>query len=130
MADLIVLEPSVVSPIVRSNKLMLTRSCLCGAQTSEERAVETTDLTSAFGWNASDSYEQQDVSELLVLLYDALELKFKDTPQVRDEPSAAVLLRPQSLALRAQRVALAPCLCFRQPVLRSSATTTGSSAVL
>ena len=35
------------------------------------------------GWNASDSYEQQDVSELLVLLYDALELKFKDTPQVR-----------------------------------------------
>eukprot|EP01045_Picozoa_sp_COSAG04_P012838 COSAG04_NODE_881_length_9663_cov_30.524258_6_plen_91_part_00 len=83
--------------------------------------METTDLTSAFGWNASDSYEQQDVSELLVLLYDALELKFKDTPQVRDEPSAVVLLRhtrpPQptlpfgralALALRAQKVAFPP----------------------
>lgn len=50
-------------------------------QTSEERAVETTALTAAFGWTDADAFEQQDVNELLVILYDALEQKFKGTPQ-------------------------------------------------
>ena len=50
-------------------------------QTSEERAVETTALTAAFGWTDADAFEQQDVNELLVILYDALEQKCKGTPQ-------------------------------------------------
>ena len=50
-------------------------------QTSEERAVETTALTASFGWTDADAFEQQDVNELLVILYDALEQKFKGTPQ-------------------------------------------------
>eukprot|EP01051_Picozoa_sp_SAG22_P018820 SAG22_NODE_3285_length_1805_cov_2.285463_1_plen_470_part_10 len=50
-------------------------------QTSEERDVETGDLTSAFGWNDADAFQQQDVSELYVMLLDALESKFAGTPQ-------------------------------------------------
>jgi ubiquitin C-terminal hydrolase len=50
-------------------------------QTSDERAVETEGLTKAFGWTDSDAFEQQDVNEMLVLLFDALEVKFKGTPQ-------------------------------------------------
>lgn len=50
-------------------------------QTSEERAVETTALTSSFGWTDADAFEQQDVNELFQFLFDALEQKFKGTPQ-------------------------------------------------
>ena len=50
-------------------------------QTSEERAVETEGLTKSFGWTDSDSFQQQDVQELFALLFDALEVKFKGTPQ-------------------------------------------------
>lgn len=46
-------------------------------QTSDERDVETTELTSAFGWNDADAYQQQDVQELFALLTDAIEEKFK-----------------------------------------------------
>jgi hypothetical protein len=55
-------------------------------QTSEERAVETTALTAAFGWTDADAFEQQDVNELLVILYDALE-------QVRTRYTFGAVLR-------------------------------------
>ena len=50
-------------------------------QTSELRAIETDALTKSFGWTGMQAFEQQDVDEMSKILFDALEMKFKDTPQ-------------------------------------------------
>ncbi|XP_076265041.1 ubiquitin specific protease 47 [Rhynchophorus ferrugineus] len=50
-------------------------------QTSSKPAVETTDLTTSFGWQGSDAWHQHDVQELCRVMFDALEQKFKDTKQ-------------------------------------------------
>ncbi|PSC73213.1 ubiquitin carboxyl-terminal hydrolase 12 [Micractinium conductrix] len=41
--------------------------------------VSTKDLTSSFGWDTADAFQQHDVQELELILYDALENKMKDT---------------------------------------------------
>lgn len=50
-------------------------------QTSDLRAIETDALTKSFGWTGMQAFEQQDVEEMSKILFDALEMKFKDTPQ-------------------------------------------------
>lgn len=50
-------------------------------QTSDMRAIETDALTKSFGWTGMQAFEQQDVEEMSKILFDALETKFKDTPQ-------------------------------------------------
>ncbi|CAH1998953.1 unnamed protein product [Acanthoscelides obtectus] len=50
-------------------------------QTSHRSAVETTDLTTSFGWQGSDAWHQHDIQELCRVMFDALEQKFKDTKQ-------------------------------------------------
>ncbi|KAG5876114.1 hypothetical protein JTB14_013693 [Gonioctena quinquepunctata] len=50
-------------------------------QTSSKSAVETTDLTTSFGWQNSDAWHQHDIQELCRVMFDALEQKFKDTKQ-------------------------------------------------
>ena len=50
-------------------------------QTSKARAVDTRQLTRSFGWDASDSFTQHDVQELLRVLFDALEDELKHTSQ-------------------------------------------------
>lgn len=50
-------------------------------QTSSKSAVETTDLTTSFGWQGSDAWHQHDIQELCRVMFDALEHKFKDTKQ-------------------------------------------------
>ena len=39
---------------------------------SEDCAVSTKDLTSAFGWSSADVFEQHDAQELLVSMADAM----------------------------------------------------------
>jgi ubiquitin carboxyl-terminal hydrolase 47 len=46
-------------------------------QTSEKRAVETTDVTKSFGWDSSEAWQQHDVQELCRVMFDALEKRFK-----------------------------------------------------
>lgn len=50
-------------------------------QTSSKSAVETTDLTSSFGWDLQAAWEQHDIQELCRVMFEALEQKFKDTKQ-------------------------------------------------
>ncbi|XP_057671617.1 ubiquitin carboxyl-terminal hydrolase 47 [Diorhabda carinulata] len=50
-------------------------------QTSSKSAVETTDLTTSFGWQDRDAWHQHDIQELCRVMFDALEQKFKDTKQ-------------------------------------------------
>ncbi|KAL5010194.1 hypothetical protein ScPMuIL_012499 [Solemya velum] len=50
-------------------------------QTSKRRAVETTDLTQSFGWDSSEVWHQHDVQELCRVMFDALEVKWKNTVQ-------------------------------------------------
>ncbi|XP_060519421.1 ubiquitin carboxyl-terminal hydrolase 47 [Cylas formicarius] len=50
-------------------------------QTSGKTAVETTDLTTSFGWQGSDAWHQHDIQELCRVMFDALEQKFKSTTQ-------------------------------------------------
>lgn len=70
-------------------------------QTSKKSAVETTDLTTSFGWQGSwkfghfaatfcyslllltgsDAWQQHDIQELCRVMFDALEHKFVDTKQ-------------------------------------------------
>nr|XP_023028042.1 ubiquitin carboxyl-terminal hydrolase 47 isoform X1 [Leptinotarsa decemlineata] len=50
-------------------------------QTSSKPAIETTDLTTSFGWQNSDAWHQHDIQELCRVMFDALEQKFKDTKQ-------------------------------------------------
>ena len=48
-------------------------------QTSEARSAETKALTKSFGWTSGQQYQQQDVSEMFNVLFDALETSFKGT---------------------------------------------------
>lgn len=50
-------------------------------QTSQKRAAETTDLTKSFGWDSSEVWQQHDVQELCRVMFDALELKWRNTKQ-------------------------------------------------
>ncbi|KAK9871493.1 hypothetical protein WA026_012864 [Henosepilachna vigintioctopunctata] len=50
-------------------------------QTSSKPAVETTNLTTSFGWQGSDAWQQHDIQELCRVMFDALEQKFKNTKQ-------------------------------------------------
>lgn len=49
-------------------------------QTSNKMAVETTDLTKSFGWDSTEAWQQHDIQELCRVMFDALEQKFKNTP--------------------------------------------------
>ncbi|CAI4224739.1 unnamed protein product [Auanema sp. JU1783] len=49
-------------------------------QTSDCNALETKDLTASFGWNSNEAYDQHDVQELCRLMFDALEVKWKNSP--------------------------------------------------
>ena len=42
-------------------------------------AAETDSLTKSFGWTAGDQFQQQDATEMLTMLTEALETCFKDT---------------------------------------------------
>jgi len=46
-------------------------------QTSDKRAVETTDVTKSFGWDSSEAWQQHDVQELCRVMFDALEKRFQ-----------------------------------------------------
>lgn len=50
-------------------------------QTSDKRAAETTDLTKSFGWDSSEVWQQHDVQELCRVMFDALELTWRNTDQ-------------------------------------------------
>ncbi|KAK2587743.1 hypothetical protein KPH14_003851 [Odynerus spinipes] len=50
-------------------------------QTSTKSAVETTSLTRSFGWNSNEAWQQHDIQELCRVMFDALELKFRNTEQ-------------------------------------------------
>ncbi|XP_011494719.1 PREDICTED: ubiquitin carboxyl-terminal hydrolase 47 [Ceratosolen solmsi marchali] len=50
-------------------------------QTSSKPAVETTSLTTSFGWNYHDAWDQHDIQELCRVMFDALEQTFKNTKQ-------------------------------------------------
>ncbi|XP_043218154.1 ubiquitin carboxyl-terminal hydrolase 47-like isoform X1 [Amphibalanus amphitrite] len=50
-------------------------------QTTERLAVETTELTYSFGWDSSEAWQQHDIQELCRVMFDALEVTFKDTEQ-------------------------------------------------
>lgn len=50
-------------------------------QTSKKPAVGTTELTTSFGWDSSEAWQQHDVQELCRVMFDALEQKFKNTDQ-------------------------------------------------
>ncbi|XP_037069812.1 ubiquitin carboxyl-terminal hydrolase 47-like isoform X2 [Pollicipes pollicipes] len=50
-------------------------------QTTDRLAVETTELTYSFGWDSSEAWQQHDIQELCRVMFDALEVKFKDTEQ-------------------------------------------------
>lgn len=50
-------------------------------QTSSRPAIGTTDLTTSFGWDSSEAWQQHDVQELCRVMFDALEHKFKKTNQ-------------------------------------------------
>ncbi|CEF68480.1 Ubiquitin carboxyl-terminal hydrolase 47 [Strongyloides ratti] len=41
--------------------------------TSDQRALETKDLTASFGWNSNEAYDQHDVQEFCHIMFDALE---------------------------------------------------------
>ncbi|XP_064489986.1 ubiquitin carboxyl-terminal hydrolase 47-like isoform X2 [Ornithodoros turicata] len=52
-------------------------------QTSSKPAIGTTDLTTSFGWDSSEAWQQHDVQELCRVMFDALEHKFKNTDQAK-----------------------------------------------
>ncbi|XP_077530033.1 ubiquitin carboxyl-terminal hydrolase 47-like isoform X1 [Haemaphysalis longicornis] len=52
-------------------------------QTSSRPAIGTTDLTTSFGWDSSEAWQQHDVQELCRVMFDALEHKFKHTDQAK-----------------------------------------------
>uniref|UniRef100_A0A131YMV4 Ubiquitin carboxyl-terminal hydrolase 47 n=1 Tax=Rhipicephalus appendiculatus TaxID=34631 RepID=A0A131YMV4_RHIAP len=52
-------------------------------QTSSKSAIGTTDLTTSFGWDSSEAWQQHDVQELCRVMFDALEHKFKHTDQAK-----------------------------------------------
>ncbi len=48
-------------------------------QSTEQRAVSTTALTTSFGWTGRESFQQHDVQELARVLFDALERSLSGT---------------------------------------------------
>jgi len=48
-------------------------------QLTEDRAIETTDLTTSFGWTEEEAFTQHDVQELCRVLFDALEGVWRGT---------------------------------------------------
>lgn len=46
-------------------------------QMGEQSVVDTVKLTKSFGWQGHEAFEQQDVQELLRVLFDALEVAFR-----------------------------------------------------
>ena len=46
-------------------------------QLSSMKAVDTVALTKSFGWEGSEVFQQQDVQELMRVMFDALEESFK-----------------------------------------------------
>ncbi|KAG0426386.1 hypothetical protein HPB47_026516 [Ixodes persulcatus] len=50
-------------------------------ETSSRPAIGTTELTTSFGWDSSEAWQQHDVQELCRVMFDALEHKFKKTNQ-------------------------------------------------
>jgi ubiquitin carboxyl-terminal hydrolase 7 len=53
-------------------------------------AVSTNELTSSFGWDRGQIFEQQDVQELSRILMEVLEKKMKDTPAEKTLPELFV----------------------------------------
>eukprot|EP01029_Cantina_marsupialis_P031481 TRINITY_DN9109_c0_g1_i1.p1 TRINITY_DN9109_c0_g1~~TRINITY_DN9109_c0_g1_i1.p1 ORF type:complete len:1223 (+),score=453.86 TRINITY_DN9109_c0_g1_i1:116-3784(+) len=53
--------------------------CLFGELQLGDGAVETSNLTQAFGWDQSDGYQQHDVQEMSRVLLDAIERTFAET---------------------------------------------------
>ncbi|CAH1800062.1 unnamed protein product, partial [Owenia fusiformis] len=66
--------------MVKSIPFQLQRLFLL-LQTSKRKAVETTDITRSFGWDSSEAWQQHDVQELCRVMFDALEIKWKNTDQ-------------------------------------------------
>jgi ubiquitin carboxyl-terminal hydrolase 47 len=54
-------------------------------QTVRKRAVETTDVTTSFGWDSSEAWQQHDVQELCRVMFDALEKRFKKDQQHQEK---------------------------------------------
>ncbi|CAG0917184.1 unnamed protein product [Notodromas monacha] len=50
-------------------------------ETSWRHSVETTELTKSFGWDSTEVWQQHDIQELCRVMFDTLELKFKETDQ-------------------------------------------------
>ena len=46
-------------------------------QLGQQSVVDTVKLTKSFGWQGHEAFEQQDVQELLRVLFDALEVAFR-----------------------------------------------------
>lgn len=42
-------------------------------QTNQKSSLETKDLTTSFGWDSNEAYDQHDVQELCRVMFDALE---------------------------------------------------------
>lgn len=51
-----------------------------------DEAVDTKDLTKAFGWDTFEAFQQHDVQELARVLMDALENKMKNSPGEGSRP--------------------------------------------
>ena len=56
----------------------------------DKLAVSTNELTSSFGWDRGQIFEQQDVQELSRILMEVLEKKMKDTPAEKTLPELFV----------------------------------------
>jgi len=63
---------------LRDSTTLALQSVFHQLQTGKE-SVSTEDLTSAFGWNAADTFMQQDLQEMMRVLIDKLEEKMKGT---------------------------------------------------
>jgi ubiquitin carboxyl-terminal hydrolase 47 len=48
-------------------------------QTGVKSSLETKELTTSFGWESGDAYDQHDVQELCRIMFDALEHKWRNT---------------------------------------------------
>jgi len=42
-------------------------------QTNQKSSLETKELTTSFGWDSNEAYDQHDVQELCRVMFDALE---------------------------------------------------------
>ena len=63
---------------LRGSTTLALQSVFHQLQTGKD-SVSTEDLTSAFGWNAADTFMQQDLQEMMRVLIDKLEEKMKGT---------------------------------------------------